>query len=519
MAMDVPVKATSKQWLAVAGVVLGAFVAILDTSITNSSLADIQGTLSASLSEGSWISTSYLVTEIMVIPLTAFLCLVFSTRTYLLANVIVFLIFSAFCGLAHSLSEMIFFRAMQGFAGGALIPVAVTVIVSSLPGAQVAIGFALFGLATTFAPALGPSLGGWLTSHYGWPYIFYVNLIPGIPLLFLIMRGIDPAPKQLDLLKTADRYGILFMSIFLGTLTTLLEEGNREDWLSSHYIQKLTFFCVVSFLAFLYVELTHKTPVINLRLLGRQNFFFACILSFVLGVAIYSPNYVTPLYLASILGFNALETGKVMMWMGFPQLLVMPFIPWLMNKVDARILMGTGYFLLAVSFYLNSGLTLDFGSSQFAWCLVCRAISIPFLITPATAITFDGIEPAEIGNASGLYNMTRNLGGSVGIGLIGTFASRRYAFHFGRLAEGFSYVDGASNLRLSELTQVFMAKGLDLASATRQSIQTMNGIMTRESYILSYGDCFWVLSIATVLCVGLLFFMNKPAGNASGPAH
>jgi DHA2 family multidrug resistance protein len=502
-------KATPQQWLAVAGVVLGAFIAILDTSITNSSLQDIQGSLSASLSEGSWISTSYLVTEIMIIPLTAFFCYVFSTRIYLLANVIIFLIFSALCGLAHSLGSMILFRAVQGVAGGALIPVSITVIVTMLPQGQQAIGFVLFGLATTFAPALGPSLGGWLTSHYGWPYIFYINLLPGLPLLLLIMRGIPEEPLHIAELKKADWWGILSMSIFLGTLTTILEEGNREDWMSSTYIARLTVICAVSFIAFLYLELTQKKPVVDLRLLTRRNFMLSCIMSFTLGIAIYAPNYITPVYLSSILGFDALETGKVMMWMGFPQLLVMPLVPILVQKVDVRGLLWVGYTLLAASMFMNSDLTLDFGKTQFAWCLVVRAIAIPFMITPSTAIAYDGIEPENVGNASGLF----------GIGVIGTLASRRYAFHFARLGESFSYTDSASLQRLSDLKQSFMAKGSDIATATQQAIQSMNGIMTRESYILSYGDCFYLLGFSTLLCTICIFFMNKPKGGAAGPAH
>ncbi|MDR3608330.1 MAG: MDR family MFS transporter [Oligoflexia bacterium] len=519
MSQTVSSKATSQQWLAVAGVVLGAFVAILDTSITNSSLQDIQGSLSASLSEGSWISTSYLVTEIMIIPLTAFFCRVFSTRLYLLANVVIFLLFSALCGLAHSLGSMILFRACQGIAGGALIPVAITVIVTMLPATQQAIGFALFGLATTFAPALGPSLGGWLTSHYGWPYIFYINLLPGAPLLLLLARNIPREPMNLRELKQADWWGILSMSMFLGTLTTILEEGNREDWLSSAYISRLTVICAASFVAFLFVELTRKNPVVDLRLLARRNFLLSCIMSFTLGVAIYAPNYVTPVYMGSILGFDALETGRVMMWMGFPQLLVMPLVPALIHKIDARGLLWVGYALLAASFFMNSGLTLDFGKTQFAWCLVVRALAIPFMITPSTAIAYDGIEPENVGNASGLFNMVRNLGGSVGIGLISTFASRRYTFHFARLAENFSYTDSASLQRLSGLQKAFMLKGADASIAYQQAIQAMNGVMTRESYILSYADCFYLLAVTTLLCTVCIFFMNKPQGGAAGPAH
>jgi DHA2 family multidrug resistance protein len=513
-----PEKATPKQWIAVCGVVLGAFMAILDTSITNSSLQDIQGTLSASLTEGSWISTSYLVTEIIVIPLTAFFCRVFSMRRYLLVNVVVFLIFSGLCGMARSLGAMICFRAVQGFAGGALIPIAMTVIVSTLPGAQQAIGFALFGLATTFAPSLGPSLGGWLTSHFGWPFIFYINFLSGIPLMYLISTGLDPEPMKLDELKKADWSGLVAMGVFLGTLTTILEEGNREDWLGSSFIVKLTVICLISLISFVRIELRKPNPIVNLRLLARGNFLAVCLMSVCLGVCIYAPNYITPLFLSSISGFDALEIGKTMMWIGFPQLLVMPMVPALSQKIDARILIGIGFFLMAVSLIMNAGLTLGFGKSQFALCFFVRALAVPFMITPMSAIAFNKLEPSEVGNASGLFNMLRNLGGSVGIGLIGTIASTRYALHYHRLTEGFSYADSNTNQRLAEITHRLVAQGSSFASATQKAIQMMNGVINRESFILAYGDGFRIMGVVTFVSLICLFFMDYVKG-ASGPAH
>ena len=513
-----PQKATRKQWIAVAGVVLGAFMAILDTSITNSSLQDIQGSLSASLTEGSWISTSYLVTEITIIPLTAFFCMVFSMRRYLLGNVIVFLIFSGLCGMAKSLGAMIFFRAMQGFAGGALIPIAITVIVSTLPGAQQAIGFALFGLATTFAPSLGPSLGGWLTSHFGWPFIFYINFLSGIPLIYLISKGLDLEPMKLNELKKADWSGVATMGVFLGTLTTILEEGNRDDWFGSPFIVKLSIICAASLISFVYIEMTKPNPIVDLRLLGRRNFLAACLMSVCLGVCIYAPNYMTPLFLSSISGFDALEIGKTMMWLGFPQLLIMPIVPALSQKVDARILTGIGFFLMAVSLMINADLTLNFGKSQFALCFFVRALAVPFMITPMSAIAFNKLRPSEIGNASGLFNMVRNLGGSIGIGLIGTITSNRYALHFNRLTEGFSYTDSSTNGRLAQMTQGFVAQGSSLAVATQKAIQMMNGVINRESYILAYGDGFRLMGVVTLVSLICLFFMDYVKG-ASGPAH
>jgi DHA2 family multidrug resistance protein len=444
--------------------------------------------------------------------------MVFSMRRYLLGNVVVFLIFSGLCGMARSLGAMIAFRAVQGFAGGALIPIAMTVIVSTLPGAQQAIGFALFGLATTFAPSLGPSLGGWLTSHFGWPFIFYINFLSGIPLMYLISKGLDPEPMKLHELKKADWSGLIAMAVFLGTLTTILEEGNREDWLGSSYIVKLTVVCVVSLISFVYIELTKPNPIVELRLLGRRNFLAVCLMSVCLGVCIYAPNYITPLFLSSISGFDALEIGKTMMWIGFPQLLVMPMVPALSQKVDARILIGIGFLLMAVSLMMNASLTLNFGKSQFALCFFVRALAVPFMITPMSAIAFNKLKPSEIGNASGLYNMLRNLGGSVGIGLIGTIASNRYALHYHRLTEGFSYTDASTHQRLTEITHGMVAQGSSLALATQKAVQMMNGVINRESFIMAYGDGFRIMGIVTFVSLICLFFMDYVKG-ASGPAH
>jgi DHA2 family multidrug resistance protein len=512
-------EASKKDWLAVWAVVLGAFVAILDTSITNSSLQDIQGSLSASLSEGSWISTSYIVTEIIIIPLTAFFCHVFSTKKYLIANVIVFLLFSLLCGMAWNLNSMILFRAFQGIAGGALIPVAITVIVTRLPARQQVYGFIMFGLATTFAPAIGPSLGGWLTSQYGWPAIFYINLLPGIPLVMMLLKSFDDEPTNLPALKTADFSGIISLSLFLGSLTVVLEEGNREDWLSSNYILNLTIICIVSLATFIYVELTKKKPVVNLRLLGRKNFFLSCVTSFALGVSIYAPNYLMPIYMGSVLGFNALDIGMVMMWSGFPQLLIMPLVPKLSEKVDARILMSLGFGLFAISFYMTSPLTLDFGSFQFSAAMFVRALGVPLLITPSSAVAYDGIEPENVGDASGLFNMMRNLGGSVGIGLMSTLSSRRYAVHFDQLSEKFNLTDHASMQRLYELSNSYVAQGMDKVSAQMKAVGMMNGIMNRESYILSFGDCFLILSWIALFCIFCVVFMNKVKGGGGGAAH
>jgi DHA2 family multidrug resistance protein len=512
-------KASAKDWLAVWAVVLGTFMAIIDITITNSSLQDIQGSLSASLVEGAWISTSYLVTEIIIIPLAAFFAHIFSLKKYLLINVIVFLVFSVLCGLAWDLNSMIVFRAFQGLAGGALIPTAITVIVTRLPLSQQVIGFTIFGIATTIAPALGPSLGGWITSEFGWPFIFYVNLIPGMGLIYMIINSLENEPTHIEELKHTDWWGILWMSLFLSTLTVVLEEGNREDWLSSPHIAILSGISLISFLFFLYVELTNKNPVVHLRLLKRKNFLASCLLSFFFGFNIYAPNLLIPTYLGGVQGYSSLDIGLVMMWLGLPQLLIMPFIPKLSEKIDARVLTGIGFVLYGISFLMNSELSFDYGGSQMTWSLVVRALGIPFIITPSTSIAYDKIEPENIGHASGLVNMIRNLGGSVGIGLMGTMLSRRYSVHFDQLSEQLSYADQASTQRLGELSQSFIGQGSTPVDAYNKAIMVMNGILNRESMIMSYSDCFLILAVSSFLTISLLFFMNKLKGSGGGASH
>src|SRR6516164_1617553 len=256
-----------RTWIGVMGTMLGAFMAVLDIQITNSSLRDITGGISATQDEGSWISTSYLIGEIVTIPLTAWLARVFSARWYLIVNVALFLIFSCLCGLARSLGEMIAFRACQGFTGGVMIPMALTIALSTLPKSRQPLGLALFGITATLGPAIGPSLGGWLTDSYGWEWVFYVNLVPGVLMLFAILFGIKPAPMQLNLLREGGSLGIICMVIGLGSLIAMLEEGQRDDWLGSSFIQMRALLAAIFVPAFVVIEFLHNKPFVNLRLI------------------------------------------------------------------------------------------------------------------------------------------------------------------------------------------------------------------------------------------------------------
>jgi len=505
-----------KSWIAVGGAMLGAFMAVLDIQITNASLKDIQASLGATLEEGSWISTAYLVAEIVVIPLTGWLARVFSTRLYLLGNAAAFIFFSICCALAWNLPSMIVFRAFQGFTGGVLIPMALTILLTTLPPAKQPIGMAMFAITAVFAPAIGPTVGGWLTENFSWHYIFYLNVIPGIMLISAVWYAVTPQPKQLHLLKQGDWFGIISMAIGLGSLQVVLEEGTRKDWFSSALIVRLSIIAAIFLTAFFWIELTRKQPFINLRLLARRNFGLASVINVSLGIGLYGSVYVLPLYLAQIQGYNPLQIGEVIAWLGLPQLLIVPLVPKLMQRVDSRLLIAIGVSLFAVSCFMNSTMTHDTGIDELKWSQLVRAMGQPLIFVPLTTIATAGIEKEQAGSASGLFNMMRNLGGSMGIAALATLLTRREQFHSNRLGEGISLYDPNTQQRIEQLTQYFISRGADMATAHDRAIQTLSNLVRREAYVMAFNDCFYFIGVALLVSgLAIIFFKKaKPTGGA-----
>lgn len=508
-----------KSWIALMGAMLGAFMAVLDIQITNASLKEIQAALGATLEEGSWISTAYLVAEIVVIPLTGWLARVFSMRWYLVVNAALFTFFSICCAWAWNLPSMIVFRALQGFAGGVLIPMALTIILTTLPPAKQPIGMAMFAVTAVFAPAIGPTVGGWLTENYGWEYIFYLNLIPGLVLLSAVWYGLNPQPLQLHLLKQGDWWGILSMAIGLGSLQVVLEEGSRKDWFGSALIVRLTVVAAIFLTIFFWIELTRRQPFINLRLLGRRNFGLASIVNVSLGVGLYGSVYILPLYLTQIQGYNALQIGEVIMWLGLPQLFIVPLVPKLMQRFDSRVLIGVGVSLFAVSCFMNSNMTHDTGIDQLPWSQLVRAMGQPLIFVPLTSIATANIEKEQAGSASGLFNMMRNLGGSIGIAVLATLVTRREQFHSNRLGEAISLYNPETQQRIEQLTQFFVSRGADLSTAQQQAIASLGNIVRREAYVMAFNDCFYFIAWALLLSGIAILFFKKVKATGGAAAH
>ena len=499
---------------------LGAFMAVLDIQITNSSLQDIQAALGATLEEGSWISTAYLVAEIVVIPLTGWLSQVFSIRRYILVNAALFIFFSICCASAWDLSSMIVFRALQGATGGILIPMAFTNMLVTLPPSKQPIGMALFGITATFAPSIGPTLGGWLTNNYSWHYIFYLNVIPGLLLLAGVWYGIKQQPPKPELLKQGDWWGIISMAIGLASLQVVLEEGSRKDWFSSSLIITLGAIAATFLSLFFWIELTRKQPFINLRLLRDRNFGLASIVNISLGVGLYGSIYLLPLYLVQIQKYNALQIGEVLMWAGIPQLFLIPFVPKLIQLVDSRLVIGMGVIVFSISCFMNSDLTNLSGIEQLRWSQLVKAMGQPLIMVPLSAVATAGLPKSQAGSASGLFNMMRNLGGSFGIAALATLLTQREKFHSNRLGDAISLYNPETQQRVDTLTQLFVSKGADFNTAQSQAFQAIANTVSRESYVMAFNDCFYFVGFAILLSgVAVLFFKKVRVSDASGGGH
>jgi MFS transporter, DHA2 family, multidrug resistance protein len=514
-----PNRISSRSWIGVLATLLGAFMAVLDIQVTNASLNDITGSLGATIDEGSWISTGYLMAEIVVIPLSGWLSAVFSVRRYLLANVACFLMFSVLCAFATNLPMMIIFRAGQGVCGGVLIPMAFTVILTTLPPSKQAIGLALFSITATFAPTIGPTIGGWLTDNYGWEYIFYLNLIPGVIMLAGVWYGIAAKPMQLQLLKNGDWWGIATMAIGFASFEFFAEEGDRMDWFSSSVIQRAAIIAAIMLPSFVVIQLIRKRPLVNLRLLARRNFGLSIILVMTLGMGLYGSTFILPLFLAEVPQYNAMQIGETIMWVGIPQLFITPFISWLMKRIDLRLLIAIGLSLFGTRCLMNSHLTHDSTMVELIPSQIVRALGMPLILAPLSSISTAGIEADQISSASTIYNMTRNLGGSIGIAILETLQSEREKFHSNRLVDAISLSDPVVRDRIQQLTQLFSSHTGDPVLAQDQAYATLSQTVHREATVMSFNDCFLFMGYALFASACLVLLLRKTKSPAQAIDH
>ncbi len=516
-----PNRASVTVWITVLAAMIGSFMAILNIQITNASLLNIEGGIGTGVDNGSWISTSYLIGEIVVIPLTDFLSRVFSFRRYMLASAALFAAFSVACAFTHDLSSMIAMRGLQGFAGGVLIPMAFTLVLTKLPKSQQPVGLAIFALSVTFAPAIGPTIGGYLTENYGWRTIFFVNVIPTVVMVSALYLTLERQPMQLKLLKEGDWAGIVTMAIGLSALQTVLEEGNKDDWFASPFILRLAAIALVSLSLFIWIELTTEKPLIRLRLLKSRNFGFGTIAVTMLGFALFGSVYILPAYLGQAQGYNAEQIGSVLAWTGLPQLVLIPLVPKLMQRLDARYIAFTGLMIFAYSCFMNTSMSPDYAGDQLWIPNIVRAIGQAMVLTPLTSVTTSETAPQDAAAASGISNMLRNLGGAIGTAVLATVVTKREQFHSNIIGQ--SVTPGREEVRdrIAHMTDYFLAHGVsDPAAAHQQAIIALGNTVKHQALVMSFSDTFAVIGVVlAIAALAVVFTRKAKSSGGSSAAH
>ena len=500
-------RADLTAWLAVLAGSLGALLATLDVSIVNSALPTIQGEIGASGTEGTWIATSFLVAEIVIIPLSAWLERLLGLRTLLFIAVTIFTGFSILCGLADDLTTMIIGRTGQGLMGGALIPTAMTIVAKRLPRSQQPIGMALFGVTVILGPVLGPVLGGWLTENLSWHYAFFINVPVCAVLLLLLWLGLPHERPDWSYLREADWLGIAGMLLGLGGLTVVLEEGHREEWFESSLIVQLTGVTLVGFALLFAGQIFARRPVLKLSLMFNRQFGSIVLMALVIGMVLYGTTYVIPQFLALIADYNALQTGYVILLMGLPALFLMPIVPFLVTRIDIRIAVGFGLSLMALSCWLTLGLTAESGGGHFTIGQLLRGVGMIFTMLFLNQGTVASVAKEDAGDASGIFNAARNLGGSFALAGLATVQDQRLWLHSRRMEESLS----ANSVAVQDYLGGLQA-GLGSAEA---AMRTLAGTIQQQAFVMTYNDIFFGMTVIIALSVPLVLFLRPlPKGMA-----
>ena len=489
---------------------VGFFIALLDIQIVSASLADIAGGLSAGPDEVAWVQTSYLIAEIVVIPLSGWLSRVMSTRWLFCVSAVGFTLTSLLCGWAWNIESMIAFRALQGFLGGSMIPTVFTAAFMFFGGHQRVIAAATVGALSSMAPTLGPTIGGWITDNYSWHWLFFVNLVPGTFVAVVVPMLVRVDRPNLKLLRGADYLGMAIMAVFLGCLEYTLEEGSRWDWFGDATIRATAWIAAVTGLAFIWRSLTYANPVVDLRALRSLNFSLGCFFSFVTGIGIFSTIYLTPLFLGRVRGFSALEIGEAVFSTGVFQLISIPFYTYLARRIDLRWLLMVGLAGFAVSMWNFTPITHDWGWQELMLPQAFRGFSQQFAVAPTVTLTLGGLAPERLKLASGLFNLMRNLGGAIGIAGCGTILNDRTNLHFLRLAEHLNSANPAMGELLQRLGDRYsLALSGDALHAQAAALRRLWSLALREAQVQTYADAFLVIALCFAVATLLVPLMRK----------
>lgn len=496
-------------WFVALAVMLATFMEVLDTSIANVALNHIAGSLSVSTDESTWVLTTYLISNAIVIPSTAWFGQRFGRKRFLLISVAVFTMSSLLCGLATSLPMLLLMRIIQGAGGGALQPIAQAVMMESFPKEKQGQAMGVYGLGVVVAPILGPVLGGWITDNYAWRWIFFINVPVGLLAMALIQRFVhDPhwirnaRPVRLDVI------GFSFMSLWLGCQEVLLDKGQEDDWFGSHFILLMAVLALIGLVVFVARELLIDQPLVNLRVMTNYNFTIGMVLMFSAGIVLYGLTAAIPLYLQGLMGYTALWSGLAMIPRGLGALMAMPLAGKLVGRVQGRWLVAFGFGLFGASSWALSRLTLDIAPLVLFWPLLASGVSIGFMFVPLQTLALGSLKPEQIGNASGIFNLMRNVGGSVGISLITTLSARFAQARQTTLVSHLTPYDTACQSTMNAASNLYAAHG-DKVTAQQQTLGSLYHQLLTQANFLAYLDIFrWFVLLCLVCAAGALILKN-----------
>jgi DHA2 family multidrug resistance protein len=505
-----------RRLLAFLIMVFGMFMAILDIQVVSASLAEIQAGLSASASEVSWVQTSYLIAEVIAIPLSGFMSRALGTRMLFAISAAGFTIASFLCGFASTIEQMILWRAVQGFLGGGMVPTVFASAYTVFPRSKFHIVGPIIGLVATLAPTIGPTVGGIITDWMSWHWLFFINIIPGIGITIGVLALVDFDEPNLALLERFDWWGLITMAAFLGTLEYVLEEGPQYQWLQDTSVAACAAVCVVSAILFFYRVLTAEEPIVDIRTFANRNFAVGCLISFCVGIGLYGLTYIYPRYLAEVRGYSALMIGETMFVSGIAMFLTAPLVGRLMQKFDLRLIIGTGILIFALGSWQMTWITREYDFYELLVPQILRGIGLMFAMVPTNTIALGTLPPDRVKNASGLFNLTRNLGGAMGLAFINQVLNERTDLHISRLHDRVSWGNTTATETLNMLTQKFQGMG----DASLMAMKQLSQIVHRQAVVMGYGDAFFML---TVFYFGLsltVLLLKKPVMHSDAePAH
>jgi DHA2 family multidrug resistance protein len=513
-------KPSFNPWLIAASVMLATFMEVLDTSVANVALPHIAGNLSASTTESTWVLTSYLVSNAIVLPATNWLGHYFGRKRFLMVCLAIFTLSSALCGAATSLGMLLFARILQGAGGGALQPIAQAVLLESFPAERRGSAMAVYGLGIVVAPIIGPTLGGWITDNYSWRWIFYINVPIGILAVLMTNTFVeDPPYIKNQRPGRIDYIGFGLMAVGLAALQIVFDKGQEDDWFSSSFIIRLTVLAVIALAAFIIWELRSKEPIVNLRVLTNRNFAVGTALIAAMGVVLYGTIALLPLFLQTLLGYPALESGLAVSPRGIGAVISMIIVGRLVGKVDGRYLIMFGFAVMGFSTYLLSDINLQISMGSIVWPQIISGLAMGFVFVPLTIMATGTLTNEQMGNATGIFNLMRNIGGSFGIAAVTTMLARGAQVNQAAMVRHLTPYDPAFQQRLHGLTATFAA-GSNPMTASQKAYGAIYQTLVGQATLLAYIDNFRLLAFLCVVCVpAALLFKKVKAGRPAPSMH